>query len=112
MSACIGSSVTSPTGIDYSKSCCLDFSNNQPCLVIRPISFNAMMRVHMQPEKVNFTVPQISLDIKFEEIEMAFQQNQYAGLVLLLDSVDRLIVQNKFWKYKSLIKHNELAKSR
>lgn len=56
----------------------------------------------MQPEKVQFMVPQIGVDIKFEEIEIYFQHNQYVGLVLLLDSVDRLILQNKFWKYKSL----------
>ncbi len=71
-----------------------------------------MLHVHMQPEKVQFSVPQISADIKFEEIDVGFQQNQYAGLILLLDSVDRLILQNKFWKYKSLIGHHNVARDR
>ncbi|CDS40179.1 Vacuolar protein sorting associated protein 13A [Echinococcus multilocularis] len=57
----------------------------------------------MQPGKVQFTIPQVGVDLKFDEIEVEFQHNQYVGLVLLLDSVDRLVLRNKFWKYKSLI---------
>ncbi|KAL7061911.1 hypothetical protein AAHC03_01780 [Spirometra sp. Aus1] len=54
----------------------------------------------MQPEKVNFKVPQLSVDVKFEEIEVSLQRNQYTGAVLFLDSIDRMILQNKFRKYK------------
>ena len=81
-------------------------------LVLRPISFNAFLRVHMQPEKVQFTIPQIGVDIKFEEIEFGLGHNQYVDLVLLLDSVDRLILQTKFLKYKSLVAGKKLPHAR
>ncbi|KAL5112179.1 Vacuolar protein sorting-associated protein 13C [Taenia crassiceps] len=79
--------------------------------ILRPISFNALLHVHMQPERVQFTIPQVSVDIKFEEIEIELHHQQYVGLVLLLDSVDRLLLRNKFWKYKSLIESKSFPRA-
>ncbi|VDO09314.1 unnamed protein product [Rodentolepis nana] len=96
MSSSIASFDKTKTGMDY---------------IIRPISFNSLLHVHMQPEKAQFKIPQVGIDIKFEEIEVDLQHNQYVDILLLLDSVDRLILQNKFLKYKSVVDSKKYSKT-
>nr|CDS30225.2 Vacuolar protein sorting associated protein 13A [Hymenolepis microstoma] len=96
MSSSIASFDRTTTGMDY---------------ILRPISFNSLLHIHMQPEKAQFKIPQVGVDIKFEEIEVGLQHNQYVDILLLLDSVDRLILQNKFLRYKSMVDSKEYSKS-
>ena len=52
--------------------------------VIEPISSNAKLRLHTKPEKDNFSLPKILLNVVFDEIAIALNKAQVSSSTILI----------------------------
>lgn len=71
--------------------------------VLEPISSSIQLRMHTKPERDEFTIPKILLNVVFEEIAIVLQRQQYLDVMELLESFERMALSSKYRKYRPLV---------
>ena len=71
--------------------------------VLEPISSSVQLRLHTKPEKDEFSIPKILLNVVFEEIAIALQRKQYLDIMELLESFERMALSSKYRKFRPMV---------
>lgn len=79
------------------------FSNSRIILffaVFRPISSTGKLIINMRPEVTNFCSPMFWVDLVINEMKFALSRSQYVDITSTLSSVNRMVLQGKYLKYR------------
>ena len=79
--------------------------------MVAPITSTVHMRINHRPERENYEMPSITIDITIEDITMEISKNQYNDIMALMDSMNRMWVADKYRKYRPSLPLHRNAKA-
>lgn len=69
--------------------------------LLGPISSDARLNLCLNPEKSNFQVPQVKVDIQMPELGLSLSKYQFHDFMLLLQALEYMSRASSFRKYKA-----------
>lgn len=72
------------------------------CLVVGPISCNAKLKLHMNPENdiPAYVDPKIDLDLEMETLNVGMTNTQFTTLLQLVDAMNRMQLGRPYRAYR------------
>ena len=78
-------------------------SENMFVTVIKPINCTVNMELDTRPEQSQYTKPKLIMSLVLEEIGLQLSKSQYHDIMEMLESFERMVLADKYRKYRQIL---------